>query len=136
MRATFLCLFALQLAFAVMAMPRARAQDEGDEEATPEPAAGGEEGGDEATTPADGGEGSGGEEATEGDGDGEATDPPAEAVREAQDNDAMRAVDEAARNMDRDRNVAKQKLVQIGSAIHEDLREFDEKTNSRDTYRV
>jgi len=166
MRATFLCLFALQLAFAVMAMPRARAQDEGGEEATPEPAAGGEEGGDEATTPADGGEGSGGEdgeeaaafrqgsepepadgdaeattpaggeEATEGDGDGEATDPPAEAVREAQDNDAMRAVDEAARNMDRDRNVAKQKLAQIGSAIDEDLREFDEKTNSRDTYRV
>merc|ERR1711970_900740 len=35
MRATFLCLFALQLAFAVMAMPRARAQDasaEGDQE--------------------------------------------------------------------------------------------------------
>jgi len=26
--------------------------------------------------------------------------------------------------------------AQIGSAIDEDLREFDEKTNSRDTYRV
>merc|ERR1711970_326638 len=144
MRATFLCLFALQLAFAVMAMPRARAQDEGGEEGTPEPAAGGDEGGDEAP-PAEGGEGSGdegsggeaGEGGEGGEGGEEATDPPADAVRENPrgNDDAMRAVDEAARNMDRDRNVAKQKLAQIGSAIDDDLREFDEKTNSRDTYR-
>merc|ERR1711936_299391 len=119
MRATFLCLFALQLAFAVMAMPRARAQDEGGEEGTPEPAAGGDEGGDEAP-PADGegsgdgGEGSGGEAGEGGEEApaGEEGDPPAEAVRENPrgNDDAMRAVDEAARNMDRDRNVAKQKL--------------------------
>merc|ERR1719290_197039 len=71
MRATFLCLFALQLAFAVMAMPRARAQDaEGTESA----------GGDVeiTTTPA------GGDEEAKPEGDGDATDPPAEAVREAQ----------------------------------------------------
>merc|ERR1719219_2087694 len=122
MRTTFLCLFALQLAFAVMAMPRARAQDEGTESA----------GGDVEITPTP----AGGDEEAKPEGDGDATDPPAEAVREAQDNDAMRAVDEAARNMDRDRNVAKQKLNEIGSAIDQELREFDEKTNSRDSYRV
>merc|ERR1719187_2978650 len=120
MRTTFLCLFALQLAFAVMATPRARAQDEesagGDVEIT--------------TTPA------GGDEEAKPEGDGDATDPPAEAVREAQDNDAMRAVDEAARNMDRDRNVAKQKLNEIGSAIDQELQDFDEKANSRSSYRV
>merc|ERR1719495_2121222 len=93
----------------------------------------------EATTPAGGEEateGGGDEEAKPEGGDDEATDPPAEAVRDAQDNDAMRAGDEAARNMDRDRNVAKQKLAEIGSAMDQDLREFDEKTNSRDSYRV
>merc|ERR1719219_3123730 len=70
MRTTFLCLFALQLAFAVMAMPRARAQDEGTESA----------GGDAeiTTTPA------GGDEEAKPEGDGDVTDPPAEAVREAQ----------------------------------------------------
>merc|ERR1719369_990290 len=143
MRATFLCLFALQLAFAVMAMPRARAQDEGGEEGSPE-GSGGEGGEGDEAPPAegeegsgDGGEGSGGEG---GEGGEEAPaaeegDPPAEAVRENPrgNDDAMRAVDEAARNMGRDRNVAKQKLAQIGSAIDQNLRDSDD--NSRSSYR-
>merc|ERR1719495_990487 len=108
MRATFLCLFALQLAFAVMAMPRARAQDEGatggDAEITTTPAGGDEEakpeGDGDATDPpaeavreaqgATGGDAeitttpAGGDEEAKPEGDGDATDPPAEAVREAQ----------------------------------------------------
>merc|ERR1719402_1826219 len=89
-------------------------------------------GGEEPTKPAaDGGE----EEGTEPEdgGAGAATEPPAEAVRDAQAKYAMRAINEAERNMAKDRNVAKQKLAEIGSAFDQ---EFDEKTNSRNSYRL
>merc|ERR1719369_1884705 len=153
MRSSFLCLLALQLAFAakVMAMPMAPA--EGGEE----PPAGGDEpteaapeGGDEATEPAPEAREeateeapAGGDEATEpapeGGDEPEPTEPTAEAVKEdPQANAAMQAGNEAARNMDMDRNVAEQKLAEIGSAIDQDLQELDsrKKANSRNSWNL
>merc|ERR1719315_145305 len=138
-----------------MAMPMAPAEG-GEEpteaapaagdEATEEAPAGGDEpteaapeGGDEATEPAP----EAGDEATEGAPEGgdepEPTEPTAEAVKEdPQANAAMQAGNEAARNMDMDRNVAEQKLAEIGSAIDQDLQEFDsrKKANSRNSWNL